>query len=338
MRRMSWLRKLAPLAGCLMMGCLFYRPGELPPDWPTEGPADKIVLAQSADPTEPGPTPDFHVPPATPSQPEERKAASVEPILERVKLEVGPAPAPALPLPLVPAISDTKPPTPEAPLVAALRCAMEKHPDEAQRLVQKLDRADRDLLLNLIRLTAGIGEKELEKLSAKELASTLEQFRQILEQIRERAPLELDKVCFCRKIDGFGQYEAVSGHEFQAGSDGQPGERVQVYVEVRNFRCVAKQGKYETRLGSALEIRDEKGRKVVALTPEPSADLSQTPRQDYFLNFQFHVPAKLPVGRYDLRVTVKDLTPSASGKKVAREATQTLPFWVCPPGGRRGTP
>jgi hypothetical protein len=338
MARTLCLRWLAALAGCLFMGCLFHRPGDLPPpELPAlEEPSEPMVSSQAAESSDWEPLFDYGLWPAKPIG-GERKAASVEPMLERVKLEFGAAPTPD-PQPSLPApVAEAKPPVPEDLLVAALRCAREKHPEEAQRLVQKLDREDRDLLFALIRLTAGIGEKELQKMSAEQLAGSLEQLHQILEQLRQRAPLTLDKVCFCQKIDGFGQYEPLTPpHKFQAGSDGQPGERVQVYVEVRNFSSVARQGQYETRLSSSLEILDEQGQNVVTMMPEPSTDLSQTPRQDYFLNFQFHVPAKLAQGWYRLWVTVRDATPATAGeKKAVRVARRSLDFRVCPPGGRK---
>ena len=65
---------------------------------------------------------------------------------------------------------------------------------------------------------------------------------------------------------------------------------------------------------------------------------SRTPRQDYFLNFQFHVPAKLKAGRYTLKVTVTDVTPQSSGSKKAasdNESWKSLDFRVCPPGPDR---
>jgi hypothetical protein len=68
------------------------------------------------------------------------------------------------------------------------------------------------------------------------------------------------------------------------------------------------------------------------MTPETAVDLSQTPRQDYFLNFQFHVPAKLEPGLYVLRVTVEDVTPAAGANRAERTAERTLDFRVGPPG------
>jgi hypothetical protein len=245
---------------------------------------------------------------------------------------------PDLPSPRAEPPAVPTPPAPDAPLVSALKCALEKHPEEASQVLDKYDQSDRELLLALMQLAAGIDKKDLESLSSAEAAGTLERLRLLTAQLRRRAPLSLDKVCFCKTIDGFGQYEPrPAEYEFRAGSEGQPGERVQVYVEVRNFSSAARQEQYETRLSSSLAILDEKRQEVAKMTPETSIDVSQTPRQDYFLNFQFHVPAKLKPGLYTLQVTVQDVTPPAprAAKTARAPAMRSLDFWVRPPGGER---
>jgi hypothetical protein len=258
-------------------------------------------------------------------------SASGDSYLERVKLEMGPAPNAAPPLP------PTEPPPaprPDAPLVAALRCVLNKHPDQARQVLEKDGRSDRELLLGLLRLAGSLSEGEIEGLSPEEVAVTLEHLHVLAQRLRPRASLQLERMCFCRRIESFGQYDPLPiSHAFQAGSAGRPGERVQVYVEVRNFDSAARQNHFETKLNSALEIIDEQRRRVVVMNLGTCTDVSQTPRQDYFLNFQFHVPAGMPPGLYTLWVTVKDETPAGPGHKV-RVARQSLDFRVGPPGPR----
>ena len=225
---------------------------------------------------------------------------------------VTPSPPRAAPAkePRKPAPADPPAPTPvkESPLLTALRLVLEKHPNEARRLLEKYDKPDRDQLLALLRLTADVSSGDLPPGEAEEL---LEQLHHLTCHLSCCAPLTLGKVCFCRKIESFGQYHAVDGGpEFQAGCEGRPGERVQVYAEVRNFSSRLHKGQYETLLTSSLEIYDGhcppggKCRPVVTMNLGTCIDRSQTARQDYFLNFQFHVPARLPPGLYTLRVTV----------------------------------
>jgi hypothetical protein len=296
-----------------------------------DAPGHEVAPAPQAEPPDPPPPS-----PYSPISPDVREAASVEPMPAKVTLTRldRPEPAPKVETPPPP------PAPPDAPLVSALTATLKEHPEEALRVLDKYDQSDRELLLALIRLAAGIDRKDLERLSADEVAGTLERLRLVTAQLRQRAPLSLDKVCFCKTIEGFGQYQPrPRGQEFRAGSDGRPGERVQVYVEVRNFGSVAKQEQYETRLSSSLSILDEDRREVATMTPETSVDHSQTPRQDYFLNFQFHVPAKLKPGLYTLWVTVKDVTPPAEGaNKTVRVARRSLDFRVCPPGAPADRP
>ena len=233
-------------------------------------------------------------------------------------------------------------PAKTTPLVAALCKAMEKKPLQAKKLLEKYDKPDRELLLSLLRLTADVEQGELAKLPPEEVEQTLEQLYSLTLHLRQRAPLSLGKVCFCRQIKNFGQYTPLGpDHQFQAGCDGQPGEYLQIYAEVRNFGSQLRDGQYETVLASSLEFyhgnlkgSDGKQRRPdVTMQLDPCTDRSQSPRQDYFLNFQFHVPRGLPPGLYTLLITVKDVTPTAPGQPTcARVAKRSLDFKVCPPG------
>ncbi len=218
--------------------------------------------------------------------------------------------------------------TSETPLVAALRCALEKHPEEAQRLLEQYDKQDRELLLALLRLTAEVGEGELQNLSAEAASRTLEQLSTIINSLKKKAPLTLEKVCFCKKIQGFGRYtRCPQNHQFQAGSGNQPGERVQVYAEVRNFTCKQVEQQYETVLESRLVICDAERNELAKIDLGRCEDRSLTPRQDYFLNFQLHIPPKLAPGLYTLWLYVKDVTTEP-----ARETSCSLDFRVVAPG------
>lgn len=338
MARTLWLRWMTALCGSLVVGCLYHRATEevqIPP-------ATESVCTTAALPP--------IVPPAPPPSPS-APAPAASPYAQAPSAAITPAPAPAIQtahhaeVTMGPSISGPterqanaqEPPAPIPapldPLVAVVAAILKDNPEEALRALGEYDQNDRELLLTLVRLAVGINKKDLERLSADEAAGTLERLRQLTTQLRQRAPLSLDKVCFCKTIEGFGQYQArPSSQAFRAGSEGQPGERIQVYAEVRNFGCVAKQGQYETRLSSSLSILDEHGQTVTTMTPETSVDVSQTPRQDYFLNFQFHVPAILKAGRvYVLKVAVEDVTTPPGTKKTARTAETTLDFRVCPP-------
>jgi hypothetical protein len=119
---------------------------------------------------------------------------------------------------------------------------------------------------------------------------------------------------------------------FQAGIDGLPGERIQVYAEVRNFTSRPYNGEYETKLSCLLEIRE--GEKVTrTINLDTCIDRSQTPRHDYFLNFQFPVPARLKPGWYTLWITVRDVTGGEAS--AARIARKSVDFKVCAPAANQ---
>ena len=339
-RGQKWLCSGAGWSVCfLMSGCLGPARVESDPVLVRVEPTAGAGVGKAAAPPpatyEPPPEPqsNYHLQPVT------RLQSSLDPYIEPVELQIKPKEEPdknKKPLPL-PAEVVSSPPKKDAPLVAALRLALEKHPGEARALLKQYNKTDRDLLQALLSLTAEVGEGELDRLPPREVERTLEQLHELTLHLRPRAPLTLGKVCFCREIENFGQYTPLpANYEFQAGCDKRPGEFVQVYAEVRNFGSFLHNGRYETCLLSSLSIHNFGGRmgerssEVVKLNLDPDIDRSLTPRQDYFLKFQFHVFPKLPPGLYTLWITVKDVTPGQPGG--GRAVTRSLDFKVCPPG------
>jgi hypothetical protein len=327
MRRRDWLGGLGGAAGAwLLAGCL-------------GGPADRAVhldftapvpdAAQTAGPPEGLSTYHARLPAS-----DTRGGKTPEEVLARVRLDVkAPEPPPPPPAEVTPAAATAPvpppppaPQPPEAPLVAALRCVLEKHPAEALPLLQRYDKADQDLLLALLPLAARIGEGELERISPEEMAAILDQLHALTLALRPRAALTLEKLCFCRQINNFGQYEPLPpDHPFRAGGGDRLGERVQVYVEVKNVTCRPCGPVYETALSSELAIFNAQKERVWMWRPT-GVERSHSPRQDYFINFQFTMP-RLPQGLYTLRVTVRD-EAAPPGGRTPRTASGSLDFQV----------
>jgi hypothetical protein len=348
-RRYAWLRWSAGWSTCFFMaGCLFH--SETQPERPFDPKAPpRTATTDLAEPPQmPADAVSEILSPYRPFalQPVARLASASDPPAPLCVVEgIKPLPLPESAEEPVCNLEKAPPPVKDSPLVSALRCALDKHPDEALALLEKYEKTDRKFLLALLRLTADVGE--LPSLTPEEVEQALEQLGALTEHLRRRAPLALGKVCFCRKIDNFGQYVALPpDYEFQAGLERRPGERVQVYAEVRNFASHPRNGVYETKLVSSLTIhkleltKKKSQQKEAGKQPEDVllnlgtyTDHSQTPRQDLFLNFQFHVPPRVPPGLYTLSVIVKDVTPGApqqpSGERVAR---RLLELRVCRPG------
>jgi hypothetical protein len=327
----------AALCACGLSGCLFAR-GSRPPDDPGAG------AAHADDAPDNGPSAyHAHVSPPPRDRPPGEEAltpahfpAAPPEAAPTVKLEAPPAPPPPLsPAPAAPGPADLPsgaPAPPEPPAVVVLRCLLDRRPLDA-KLLEGYDRVSQEVLAAVLPLAALASEGGLERASPQETAALLDQLHQLENALRPRAALTLDKTCFCREIKGFGKYDPwPEGHVFQSGTDGCPGERMRVYLEVRNFTSRPSAGGYETALTTRLKIYDFRypDKPISLLEPPLARDRSQTFRQDYFINVQFHLPPRLPAGRYTLRIEVCDALASDGAP---RAATRSLDFTVA--GGAR---
>lgn len=194
-------------------------------------------------------------------------------------------------------------PTVDPPLVAALRCLLEKRSGDAVGQLLRYDKPTQDLLLCLLPALARLGEGGLDKATPEELAHLMAQLESALASLRPRSALVIDKMCYCRDIDRYGVFEELpEQHPFR------PGELVEVYVAVRNYATVQHGDHYEIRLASSLEIKD--GDQPAQPEKKPVVrehlDRSRTPRHDHFFSYRFYVPENLPPGRYTLRLKIAD--------------------------------
>src|SRR5262245_23549312 len=170
----------------------------------------------------PGPTPpDETAPPAEP-----RKAPDSAPDLPVIQTR----------LPAAPETEARAKPPADPPLVGALRCFLEKRPEEAVALLQCYDKPNQEILLGLLPLARRLTEGSLNRTSRQEVSAMVDQLQSVAVPLRTRAELVIDKMCFCEQVKGFGVYKALpEDHAFQAATADRPGELVQVYVELRNF-------------------------------------------------------------------------------------------------------
>jgi hypothetical protein len=224
-----------------------------------------------------------------------------------------PPPRPLAPAPIRPAVlrEPESPPTTALPsepvilrktprdpaVVEALRCLLDKRPHDAVTPLEKLDKPTQDLLLRLLPLVARLSE-------GTQNTNDTEELEEVIRLLRARSTLELDRICFCRRIDKFGQYEPLpNDYRFK------PGEMVQVYVELQNFSIHEEQGMYETRLASSVEIQDAQNQTVWRqdFKDRDRPDRSRSPRHDYFNSYRFCIPENLPPGTYRLVVRIADV-------------------------------
>ena len=256
-------------------------------------------------------------------------------VARAVPIEETPPPKPAA----APKQKRALPPVVESdpPLVKALRHYLRRESARALREIKKHGPEAQKLLSLLVPLAARLSQKKIEELAPEELMLNLEQLRVILQQLQNRASLQLKKLCFCHSIERFGVYKPYRGQPaFEMGTKGRAGELVQIYVEVANFTNLLRGAFFETVLTIQFEIFDHSKGKIVWKSQENRVgpEQSRSRRHDCFLNCYFRIPAQLALGQYTLRLIVSDVTDLPAGKQSSdhapahRTVSQTLDFEV----------
>jgi hypothetical protein len=336
-RRVGILPLSLTLSAVLSAGCV--SPGNdkapLLPDWPRPAPEPPAQTAAAA--PRPSLPADWSIREQARPDPGIRQAIYPETVREQ-KPPAKPAGEP----PETPAATEQPDPLPafeirtkpEEPLVAALRCCLDKHPAEAVDYLKGYDRPNQEALLCLLPLAARLSQGGLDGARPQEAAEMLDGLHSLELSLRQRASLRIEKMCFCKWIESFGRYEPLAdGHAaFQAGSAGRMGEPVYVYAEVRNFASTEPGPVHAIRLTSWGEVRDyAQGKTVARINFDNKADESRSVRQDLFVNYSFRVPAHLPPGPYTLWIYVQDaLAPSTRPP-----AQKSLDFQVIAGGSAR---
>lgn len=198
-----------------------------------------------------------------------------------------------------------------SPLMNALKAYQDKAPNDADKFLAHLDSANQQLLKRLLPLAVKLGENVAS--DPTEVAEMVDQLQQVVATLRTKAALRIDKLCYCRapaKPMRTGVYQPLpDDHTYRAG------ETVELYMELRNFSCEAKEAEYRTHVMTVIEIRDDRGEVVARYEFERDRpDVGQAPRQDYFHICRFPVQG-LAAGQYTLTAQVTDVPSGKSAKK-----------------------
>lgn len=225
------------------------------------------------------------------------------------------------------AVGPTLPPIEKKePLVLAMEKFLQDQPQAAIDHLKAYDEGNQEFFLRLLPVLAQMTSKGLDQLDAQQSAAMYEQLERVMAALRSHTGLAIDQMCFCERIEAYGVYQPLpKQHVFRAGQENQPGELVQIYVQLRNLCPRECEGGYESRLASTVQIHDAAGKQVwfYNLKKQERPLRSQTLRSDYFNNYSFYVPS-LPAGSYTLTVEVADLNRPNDN----RPARQSLPFPV----------
>jgi hypothetical protein len=201
----------------------------------------------------------------------------------------------------------------ESPLLAAIRCYLNKSPEQAARCLESMDQPDRELLVALLPLAVRLGDGALKATDPQDVAAIMADVQALMDRLRERAALEVPKLCFCRpKVAPaqFGMYDLLEeNHRFR------PGEWVGLYVEVKNFTSVPHGDDYQTHMQMAIEVHNDRGETVWRFNPPGRTDPSLSPRQDYCHVGRFPLPDNLPAGAYTLWLKVTDVPTGRTARR-----------------------
>jgi len=121
--------------------------------------------------------------------------------------------------------------------------------------------------------------------------------------------ITIKKAALCTRVDGFGRYEPFNSYRFVAGRP----HRAIVYVELEHFtqhEILGPDGqpRYQTKLSQRLElyhVADDLN--TWNRAAETVSDETRNHLHDYYLTNQITLPATLGVGRYHLKVVMRDL-------------------------------
>lgn len=194
----------------------------------------------------------------------------------------------------------------EPPIGKALYAFLCKRPEEAVKWIKRYDEPNQELILRILPLIARIPDRDLTRADAEKGIAILEEFGNVI-GLPTTGELAIGKLCLCKRIKTFGDYEPFSeDHQFQ------PRDLVWIYAEVRNFTTKhldLGNGEmvYETRLMTTARITNAAGTREWPLPFDRpfGPDRSRSLRRDYWDNLSFNVP-DLPPGSYTLWLKVVD--------------------------------
>jgi hypothetical protein len=166
--------------------------------------------------------------------------------------------------------------------------------------------------LNAVRglLSSMVDEGDL--VGPNELAGELERIRV---RLAEWSGITITNAALCTRVDGFGRFETFPSYRFRAGLE----HEIIVYAELENFTQRESTGpdglaRYGIELSQRLElyhVADDLN--TWNRSADTVRDESRNRLRDYYLTNRVWLPPNLGVGRYHLKIVMRDLL----GERVA---------------------
>ena len=216
-------------------------------------------------------------------------------------------------------------------LLDVLHYFLTDQPGKAIELLKGYDPAKQLILETLLPVLDGLSRQNglsrrpQDPLTPEEVAGIQSVIDQLSVKLKPRSNLIITKMCFCKSIKAFAMYDPwPDDHTFRASSNAWSldGDVVQVYVELRNFLCEARDSYHEIHLSSSVKISDPREpAKWIWLkrfddSKQPPVR-SRAQLHDYFCRYYFAVP-HLPPGEYTMTIEVVDETFPDKPRKDAK--------------------
>lgn len=115
-------------------------------------------------------------------------------------------------------------------------------------------------------------------------------------------------LAFCTEVTSFGVYRPFAERELS------PGQEVLLYAEIENFVSEQRTDGFHTMLESSYEIIDAGGKRVDSRNFGATEDVCRQARRDFFIRYQFALPAGIGPGTYTLRLSIQDKLGRKSGQ------------------------
>lgn len=246
---------------------------------------------------------------APPSQPSTQPVALESPITIIEPPQTEPAdPPPAPPAPPPPATSENWEQT-LARLRVLLNEKRDEQPDDSpawdvrRRLLEWLAREPTATESNRDAAALLTGVESLLKADPGDESTTA--LRSLLHDLERRAPLEIADLKICKRVQGYGQFEAADSDAIRTG---QP---ILLYCEIVGLRYEALADQpMQSRLASKIQVlADDPNVAPWELDLGTAVDHCRQPRRDYYINYRFILPGRdvLPPGSYRLQLIQEDL-------------------------------
>ncbi|MFM7039951.1 MAG: hypothetical protein ACKO2L_19770 [Planctomycetaceae bacterium] len=171
---------------------------------------------------------------------------------------------------------------------------------DAARVIEGLPQEEQEFWQSLMLAMNQYRASGTESDRAAQLTETLAQLRAATRHLQPLSRLEIYRLQFCTRIDGFGNAAAFPTSDFE------PGQRLLLYAGVRNFRSeLTAEGRYRSEFAAIVEfLREEDGEVLERIRLPQIPDECDEERTDYFQSFELTAPVL--EGNYIVRLHLRD--------------------------------